>query len=80
MTDFDIKVHEGKTSPPELLTEADLVSLMDEKGIGTDATISEHIHTIFLRGYAEKKGIYIHPTILGESLVKIYQDIGADLF
>ena len=36
--------------------------MMDDKGIGTDATIHQHIDTIFKRGYAEKKGIHIKPT------------------
>jgi DNA topoisomerase-3 len=42
---------EGETSPPSLLTEADLISLMDKHGIGTDATHAEHIETIKTRLY-----------------------------
>lgn len=42
---------EGKTSPPSLLTEADLISLMDANGIGTDATMAEHIQKIQDREY-----------------------------
>lgn len=41
---------EGTTSPPNLLTEADLIALMDKNGIGTDATHAEHINTIKQRG------------------------------
>lgn len=40
----------GKTSAPSLLTEADLIALMDKHGIGTDATHAEHIETIKKRG------------------------------
>lgn len=36
----------GKTSPPNFLAEAELIALMDKNGIGTDATIHEHIKTI----------------------------------
>ena len=36
----------GSTEPPKLLTEADLIALMDKNGIGTDATQAEHIETI----------------------------------
>lgn len=36
----------GNTSPPSLLTEADLIALMDKHGIGTDATHAEHINTV----------------------------------
>lgn len=43
---------EGKTSPPNYLTEADLLALMDANGIGTDATMAEHIKKILDRQYA----------------------------
>ncbi|PFH57509.1 hypothetical protein XA68_14912 [Ophiocordyceps unilateralis] len=42
---------EGKTSPPSYLTEADLIALMDANGIGTDATMADHIQKIQDREY-----------------------------
>ncbi|ODA80100.1 hypothetical protein RJ55_03058 [Drechmeria coniospora] len=42
---------EGKTGPPGYLTEADLIALMDANGIGTDATMAEHIQKIQDREY-----------------------------
>ncbi|KAI1808598.1 prokaryotic type I DNA topoisomerase [Daldinia bambusicola] len=42
---------EGKTAPPNYLTEADLIALMDANGIGTDATMAEHIQKIQDREY-----------------------------
>ncbi|UKZ88380.1 uncharacterized protein TrAFT101_004138 [Trichoderma asperellum] len=42
---------EGKTSAPNYLTEADLIALMDANGIGTDATMAEHIQKIQDREY-----------------------------
>ena len=39
------------TSPPNLLSETDLIGLMDKYGIGTDATHAEHIETIQKRKY-----------------------------
>ncbi|KAI0481094.1 DNA topoisomerase [Xylariaceae sp. FL0804] len=42
---------EGKTAPPKFLTEADLIALMDANGIGTDATMAEHIAKIQERDY-----------------------------
>jgi DNA topoisomerase III len=36
----------GGTEPPPLLSESDLIALMDKSGIGTDATIAEHIKKI----------------------------------
>lgn len=44
---------EGKTSPPGYLTEADLIALMDANGIGTDATMAEHIEKIQVREYVQ---------------------------
>ncbi len=41
-----LMMEEGKTVPPKPLTEADLIAKMDANGIGTDATIHEHIKTV----------------------------------
>ncbi|KAK4217971.1 DNA topoisomerase [Rhypophila decipiens] len=48
---------EGKTSPPGYLTEADLIALMDANGIGTDATMAEHIAKIQERKYVSTQQI-----------------------
>ncbi|KAL1897189.1 DNA topoisomerase [Ceratocystis pirilliformis] len=42
---------DGKTSAPNYLTEADLIALMDANGVGTDATMAEHIEKIQTREY-----------------------------
>lgn len=49
---------EGKTSAPSYLTEPELIALMDVNGIGTDATMAEHIAKIQEREYviARPKG------------------------
>lgn len=44
-------ITDGQTSPPSYLTEADLIALMDANGIGTDATMAEHIAKIKEREY-----------------------------
>ena len=46
---------EGKTSPPGYLTEPDLLALMNSNGIGTDATMADHIVTIIDRQYVEAR-------------------------
>lgn len=62
------------TTPPSLLTEADLIALMDQNGIGTDATIAQHIQTIQDRGYAVKTPQnQFTPTTLGVALVEGYK-------
>ncbi|KAF1333777.1 DNA topoisomerase 3-alpha, partial [Globisporangium splendens] len=71
----------GETAPPPLLSEADLISKMDSNGIGTDATIAEHIKTILKREYAEKvnDNTQFKPTTLGLALVVSYEQMGLDL-
>ncbi|KAI9669245.1 MAG: DNA topoisomerase [Trizodia sp. TS-e1964] len=46
---------DGKTSAPGYLTEPELISLMDANGIGTDATMAEHIAKIKEREYVFTK-------------------------
>ncbi|CAH7669233.1 DNA topoisomerase [Phakopsora pachyrhizi] len=76
------ELNEGSTTRPNLLTEADLVGLMDKNGIGTDATIAEHIAKIIERNYVfkTKEGStqYLVPSTLGIGLVEGYNAIGLD--
>jgi DNA topoisomerase III len=76
-----IRMDEGQTSPPQLLTEADLIALMEKHGIGTDATHAEHIETIKSRSYVGVQagdGRFL-PCSLGMGLVQGYDDIGITL-
>lgn len=64
----------GHTHPPPLLSEADLISLMDRTGIGTDATMHDHIQKIQTRNYAMKNQEgRLEPSKLGVALVEGYQ-------
>ncbi|KAK9454863.1 DNA topoisomerase [Dipodascopsis uninucleata] len=47
-------IEEGSTTAPTYLTEPELIQLMDANGIGTDATMADHIETILNRQYAVK--------------------------
>lgn len=47
----EAKIAEGKTTKPGYLTEPELIALMDANGIGTDATMAEHIAKVKDRNY-----------------------------
>lgn len=75
-----IEMLDGQTSPPQLLTEADLISLMEKHGIGTDATHAEHIETIKSRMYVgltpDQRFL---PGELGMGLVEGYNSMGYEM-
>ncbi|GMH10402.1 hypothetical protein Nepgr_012243 [Nepenthes gracilis] len=71
----------GVTRPPPLLSESDLLSCMDKAGIGTDATMHDHIKKLLDRFYATKDAnTRFSPTNLGEALVMAYDDMGYELW
>ncbi|CAF4845799.1 unnamed protein product [Pieris macdunnoughi] len=75
-----IDLVDGSTSPPNLLTEADLIALMEKHGIGTDATHADHIETIKNRSYvALADAIHFVPGLLGMGLVEGYDAMGLNI-
>lgn len=73
-TPTELSLHEGATNPPSMLTEADLIALMEKHGIGTDATHADHINTIKERGYiGELDQGHLVPGTLGMGLVEGYE-------
>lgn len=77
---------DGKTTAPTFLTEPELIGLMDANGIGTDATMAEHIARIKDRNYVStrpKPGRTqiqeFIPTYLGVALIEGYDKIGLDV-
>lgn len=75
----DYKYEQKFTKPPARYTEASLVKLMEEKGIGRPATYVPTITLLGSRDYTEKEGKFLKPTKLGEDvvdmLVKYFPDI-----
>ncbi len=60
---LDTKQH--FTQPPPRFTEATLIKLLEEKGIGRPSTYAPTISTITGRNYVEKEGSRLRPTALG---------------
>lgn len=76
----EVKLEERQTSPPDYLTESELISLMEKHGIGTDASIPVHINNICERNYVQVlSGRKLCPTPLGIVLVHGYQKIDSQL-
>ncbi|CAH8456809.1 unnamed protein product [Dicrocoelium dendriticum] len=76
----NIEMLTGHTTPPPLLTEADLISLMDRHGIGTDATHADHIETIKQRLYVGlEQNKFLVPGQLGMGLVEGYDSMGFEM-
>eukprot|EP00898_Chlorokybus_atmophyticus_P007322 jgi/Chlat1/7591/Chrsp63S09151 len=76
-----LELAQSQTEPPHLLSESELIGLMDTNGIGTDATMHDHIKTITKRNYAIKNNRQqFTPTPLGEALVLGYDAMGYDLW
>lgn len=78
-TPMSISFDSGLTKAPEFLSEAELIRKMDKHGIGTDATIQDHIKTVQEREYAKKikeKQDRFVPTVLGHSLAIAYRNLG----
>ena len=73
------KYEQKFTKPPSRYTEASLVKLMEEKGIGRPATYVPTVTLLGTRHYIEKDGKYLVPTKLGEDvtdmLVKYFPDV-----
>ena len=67
------------TEPPPRYTEASLVKVLEEKGIGRPSTYSPTITTILERRYIEKDKKQLCPTELGKIVNKLLTENFADV-
>lgn len=61
----DVKTEQNFTKPPARYTEAKIVKLMEEKGIGRPSTYSTTIQTLLARKYVTSEKGYLVPTEQG---------------
>lgn len=59
------------TKPPPPYTEASLVKILEEKGIGRPSTYAPIVYTIIKRNYVTKEKNKLHPTELGGVVIKM---------
>ncbi len=59
------------TKPPPRYTDASLVKILEEKGIGRPSTYAPTIRTIIRRNYVKRLGKSLQPTELGELVNKL---------
>lgn len=64
----EIKIESKETQPPNRFTPASLVSILERKNLGTKATRSSIIETLFERGYLDGRSIKATP--LGLHLIE----------
>lgn len=62
------------TQPPPRFTEASLIKILEENGIGRPSTYSPTITTILARNYIEREGKQLKPTQLGEITTQLMKD------
>jgi DNA topoisomerase III len=80
VTPSSLLMKDGTTTAPQPISETELITLMDKCGIGTDATIAQHITTIQDRDYATKDHSQrFLPTPLGIALIEGYNSMGYQL-
>lgn len=65
LSPLEALLEEGSTSAPKPMTETELISLMEKNGIGTDATIHEHIKKIEDRKFIYKERLFLKSSNLG---------------
>eukprot|EP00465_Bigelowiella_longifila_P010629 CAMPEP_0185272704 /NCGR_PEP_ID=MMETSP1359-20130426/47898_1 /TAXON_ID=552665 /ORGANISM="Bigelowiella longifila, Strain CCMP242" /LENGTH=210 /DNA_ID=CAMNT_0027865089 /DNA_START=24 /DNA_END=656 /DNA_ORIENTATION=+ len=90
--DVRVTIVEGTTTPPNLLTESELVEKMHSNGIGTDATIADHVQKVQDRNYvflvadgkknsnstSSFRRSRFHPSNLGVALIEGYKNMQAN--
>lgn len=79
LTFVEYKYEQKFTKPPTRYTEASLVKLMEEKGIGRPATYVPTVTLLSSREYIVKEGKYLVATKLGETvtdmMIRYFPDI-----
>jgi DNA topoisomerase-1 len=74
LTGRDIDAVGHETSPPPRYTEASLVKVLEERGIGRPSTYAATISTIMDRGYVRSRGQALVPSWIAFSVVRLLEE------
>nr|WP_210729613.1 type I DNA topoisomerase [Rothia terrae] len=74
LTGTDIEAASHQTTPPPRYTEASLVKVLDELGIGRPSTYAATISTIMDRGYVNVRGGALVPSWTAFSVVRLLEE------
>ncbi|MCC3272509.1 type I DNA topoisomerase [Arthrobacter zhangbolii] len=74
LTGTDIAANGHETSPPPRFTEASLVKMLEELGIGRPSTYAATISTIMDRGYVTSRGQALVPSWIAFSVVRLLEE------
>ncbi len=77
---IDLKKLLKETTPPSRYTEATLIKVLEEKGIGRPSTYAPIVSLIQEKKYVEKSQGYFVPTLLGEKISDYLSKVFPDLF
>jgi len=66
-----VETNQRFTQPPSRFTEASLVRMLEEKGIGRPSTYAPTITTIISRGYVAREKRRLYPTELGRMVTSM---------
>ena len=70
----ELKLGQHFTQPPPRYTEATLIRELEENGIGRPSTYAPTLSTILQRGYVEREGKALKPTIVGETVTRLMKE------
>ncbi len=70
----ELKPGQHFTQPPPRYTEATLIRELEENGIGRPSTYAPTLSTILQRGYVEREGKALKPTIVGETVTCLMKE------
>lgn len=70
----ELKPGQHFTQPPPRYSEATLIRELEENGIGRPSTYAPTLSTILQRGYVEREGKALKPTIVGETVTRLMKE------